>query len=277
MNSINIKENPKPPLYFFVHGGPGFNSVSEKKFLNPLLAAHGAVFFWNEPQTSVERGIGYHDWKNALLQEIKSKSMQHDIHLFAHSFAARAIVDLLQQHSFTVSSLSLIAPSFDLNTTFRNILKLAEADFKKINSELSVQISECLTESKSLYDEGMKRGIGIALQDENLFTHYWQNLGRMTEYFATWASEGMEFHYVNFNQILSDLASLPELAPNKFLKCKTTFWWGMCDPVSKFEEQGHGSDFFETVHHIFLEECGHFLHLEEREKFIPQFMKSMQN
>ena len=48
-------------LYFYIHGGPGFNSWAEYNLFSPLFKIKGTkLFCWNEPSEKREEGDDFH-------------------------------------------------------------------------------------------------------------------------------------------------------------------------------------------------------------------------
>ncbi len=272
---------------FFVHGGPGLNSYAEKGVLGPLFESAGVkTYFWNEPSLLRQDGDGfkedgaYLNWVESLQKHLIQfyQERSQPIHLFAHSFAATACLSLVQKlaqkHPQLFASLTFIAPAFNLEETYKNILRLAVLDFKETNPYKADKLSVLLEEGCTFFDSAMEEGFEMAFTDELLLSHYWCDLSQLQKAVSFLTKPEAQIDLKSFFAVLRDFSNSTEgLAVRKKVAIPTLFVFGEKDPVV-LESQTT-----EFIKNTFLNykamscpNASHYVHLDNIQLFLENIL-----
>ncbi len=261
-------------VVFFIHGGPGFNSVAESEILSPLLRSKNKrVVFWNEPsfegvESPSKSNNAFNYWCESLISSLDELG-EENIHLIAHSFAVQPVLHLHAELKNRISRLTIISPVTNLNQAYRNILKIAENDFTISSPEKALLLSELHQKNKKFYDEAIQKGLALAAEDPTLFLNYWCNKEVMNHFFEIWSQAQVGLKMDSFEKVISSMErfSLPEVPEAILITTKIAY--GEKDPVATYLDQNEPTStiFKNSVSRVF-KNSGHFTHLEEAQEFL---------
>jgi len=263
----------------FLHGGPGLNSSPEKKLLTPGFSKRELhVHYWNEPsllrphEGPYLKDHPYTGWiRSAEKMLLAIAEETGPVHMIGHSFAVNPIMDLLSKHSNLVSKISLIAPGFDLHTCHRNIVQIAIKDYEEDTSIVADELRKLLTQTRYMFDPPMTEALKLALQDPKLLKHYWSRPEQMIASLETMQSSEMQPDFPAFFEVLTEMSVRIRAGIHypKNLKIPVQVAFGSADPVVlRNAEEPTVLDIFPTAEIKIFENCSHYLHLDEPEKFI---------
>lgn len=226
----------------FLHGGPGFNSRAEEVILGPVLANAGLVTtFWNEPSALRPDGApfdgtsAYAGWLGSAEQELLARtSGSHRVVLLVHSFAVHAALTLAQRHRDRLLGVVALAPSMDLHAVYGSVMALARDDFSETGDARSLEIGQCLHDTRTLLDAAMGSGLAIAAQDPRLFDHYWANAHARAAAVQATAGADAQFDGHSFFAVLSDFAASESSGPAEVERVEVPCFavFGADDPIA---------------------------------------------
>jgi proline iminopeptidase len=261
----------------FLHGGPGFNSFSEKALLGPLLSEKGfAAQFWNEPSKLRPEGDAFSEthafsnWLSSVERALKSyRSANQSLHLIGHSYSALAIVRLLDRYTDIISEVTLISPALNIYDTYKNVAGVGLSLFKESDEKKAQLIENELNSSRRFFDPALVNSMLGAASHPDLFTKYWENeeVMRLAQQ-ASLAPEA-QFDVDSFLAVNMDLAQTLGQPERLAFSGKVRVIFGKHDPVIKIEQQRPFlAKTFENFETISFAHSGHHPHLEETQKFM---------
>jgi pimeloyl-ACP methyl ester carboxylesterase len=265
----------------FLHGGPGFNSLPEQSMLGPLCRAGRLdTVFWNEPSRlrpdgdpfSVEKA--FDNWLASATNFTVRAAEAGPVHIVAHSSTVHAALQITREHQDRVASLVLVAPSADNLTTFRNVLRIARDDLAPVNAELSATIDSALARTRAVLDAAMREGLLAAVQDEQLFTHYFVNSEQLQRTSAAWTQPGGQFDMESFLSVLADFGRRgASLLPGPVVTAPALVLFGAQDPITPMSEQV--APLLRALPDARVEVvdgCSHCLHLDRPQDFFERLL-----
>jgi pimeloyl-ACP methyl ester carboxylesterase len=272
MKAHEMKKFDPNSVCIFIHGGPGFNSFAEERILGPRFQEHGQkAIFWNEPHASQTQ---YQDWRDSI-EAVVRQAENCPVHIISHSFSIYPLMDLLVSQKITCEKLSLIAPAFDLNQAYRNVLKIAIQDFQKNESPRADELKKLLSESAHLYDPAMRAGFGVAAHDPELFFHYWTNVDARAEFFDEWMKRGVQIDPSYVDRVLSGISGRNALpAGSVLLDLPVKVAYGKNDPLIQVQSQPDPAIYFKSFQKKTFAESAHFPHLEEPDLFLSWVLET---
>lgn len=262
--------------FLFVHGGPGMNNFAEQAILGPLLSARGlGARFWNEPSRLRPSGdpfdsvAAFSGWVASLERALLALSDTAPVVVQAHCFASGPAIDVARRHPGRVAALVLTGPSPDPYVGLLRVLRLAQADLADDLPEVASKLGECLTRTRSLMDSAMQDAVGLALNDQKLFTHYWADRAQFEKSVAAMAVPEAQFDAESFFAVATDFAQQWPRRIEKPLTTPTLIVCGGRDPITPYTETVRGvlDEIPDATVEIF-EDAGHFVHLDRPEQFV---------
>jgi len=167
-------------LYF--HGGPGFNGNPERELLVRAYADAGYdLRVWDEPSALRPEGPPFHS-HDAFAGLLASAEAWLEAHrgdgptvLMGHSFGTHPVRHLTARSPEEVALAVFVAPALDLAPLDRNLFEVALTDFERMGSPLADAMREVLAAYTGAFDANTEQGVSLALQDPELFGHYWRD------------------------------------------------------------------------------------------------------
>ena len=254
----------KQLLYLFFHGGPGFNSLAEEQLFRVHLEKKDAqVEFWQEPSSKDQDFVAETAFQR-LLDSADTFLQRYSFHgkeiiLIAHSFGSHAVTYLAQKYP-QVKKVILLAPSLNMPRSEDNIFKLAYKDFVNQGDSIrAVELLGVLSNLLDCYDQTRERGIRLSLEDEQLFTHYWNDKKIMAEYFKYFMSNGQG---LDLNSLIAVRRSMFKL-PYSQIKIPCVVIFGQDDKVIDIEVQfAKVCKYYVSAKKVIIEKSAHYPHLE---------------
>lgn len=261
---------------FFAHGGPGMNNFAEEALLGPLLKARGHhAHFWNEPSRLRPSGdpfnpVGaFSGWVASLERALAALSDTGPVLLQAHCFATGPAIDVARRHPQRVAALVLTGPSPDPYAGLLRVLRLAQQDLAGDQPEMASKLADCLIRTRLLMDPAMHEAVGLALNDQKLFTHYWADPAQFEKSITALMAPEAQFDAESFFAVIGEFAEHWPRRVEAPLTTPTLVVCGGRDPITPHTEtlQGVLGEIPDATVEIF-EDAGHFVHLDRPERFV---------
>jgi pimeloyl-ACP methyl ester carboxylesterase len=268
--------------FLFVHGGPGFNSYSEKKLLEPLFQReNAAIDFWNEPSLFRPKGEAFSEknafsnWYHSLGRKLEGyRKLEQKVAIIGHSYAANGLVRVLDEYSDVVSGVTIISSALNIYDTYKRIALLGRDLHQKENQEKAREIDLALSASKTFFDPPLVQAIILAAELPTLFDYYWTNKTQMVRAREAATEAEAQFDFQSFMSVNSDLAA--HLSQPKILAFDglVRVVFGENDPIVKMErEKAILISTFKNLELHRFKESSHYPHLEDSERFLEVVLK----
>ena len=275
------------PIVLYFHGGPGLNSIADKKILTPLLEKEKLdVRFWNEPSQFRPQGYpfqfegAYSNWmrsaENFITEHLKDSEK---VILVAHSFAATPIMYLAQKYHSWIEKLILISPITEVYKSQSNVVSFAIEDFGRLNDFQKAKSLKSM-QKKSLrnFDWAMQEALQMAYKDPYLMSHYWTKYDVMDQWLVAQGEAGASMDLMSWKAVQEDFANLhiqPRL--KEPLPLHAILILGNEDQVLDQEREIENAHFsFKHVSVVNVFNSAHFPHLEDPEPFISCLKGSLE-
>lgn len=249
-------------MYFFIHGGPGFNSQAEVELFSKEL---DHFVGWNEPSVlrdDIEGPVTFEMCCASIVSLFEQKLRELEpgeiVTFITHSIAHHYIPFVLDRIDLPSERLRVImlAPGFNLDTLDNRIFDLASQDMPEEKEILLQDIPHGWSEERA------SKFVAVA-KDQNLLSHYFKDPSYIAPFFS---------HYVgkfaqdpsNYFSIRSTLSSY-----GKKMRIDPTIIAGGADPIVELNELNiEASKLFNNFNLIVFDNSGHYPHIEEKGRFL---------
>lgn len=270
----------KKLFYLYLHGGPGFSSKRESQVFLPMFQKSGKnIVFWNEPSRLRPDAFrqyetsGLDPWqrsiasvKDCIAREIPE---EYGIHIIAHSFAVHLLSELYSDVGQRLRGITMITPVFYQDRSHERIIRLAIQDYLLQDQEKAKELKALLSQHRSFFDAPMKKAMSIALMDEKLLSHYWQDQDVMIAALNVMQSPSYQFDPESFFGVLDamDYENIPPQLSSS-ITIPTCVIFGQEDPVvDQPLEVDYINKNYSNCQFSYFNHCGHWPHLEKPEAF----------
>lgn len=156
------------PTALYLHGGPGLNSAIERAWFGN---SH-PVLWWDQPHFSADAKNAYQSTLEATAEKLAElHSLEgRPIHVIGWSFGTRLALDLAHRNPEAISALTLLAPTFCLETAFDRLARYLAS--KGAEKEAPLSPEPLLSHRDGNHHIFMERVMSV-LSTPDLFSHYW--------------------------------------------------------------------------------------------------------
>lgn len=109
----------KNPTALYLQGGPGLNCAVERAWFSDSCG----VLWWDQPRFAADAANAYQTTLDAAAEKLAELHARQGvpIHVIGWSFGARLALDLAHRYPEHIATLTLLAPTFYLETAFQRL------------------------------------------------------------------------------------------------------------------------------------------------------------
>jgi pimeloyl-ACP methyl ester carboxylesterase len=272
----------KSRSFLFLHGGPGFNSFSEKALLTDAFAhLNSTIEFWNEPSELRPKGepfiekAAFPNWYGSIARALMScRERNQRTHVLAHSYSVHGVVRVLEDYSDVVSGLTLISPALNIYDAYKNMARVGRNLYRESDPEKARQIDSELSLSTTFFDIHLVNSMLLAAGNPALFSQYWENHSRMQEAHEAAKAPEAQMDMRSFIAVNKGLAEQSREPKMLSFDGRVQIIFGEKDAVVlSHQEIPFLEKTFKNRDVHFFSESRHYAHLEETERFARLVMK----
>lgn len=156
---------PNTPTALYLQGGPGINCAVERAWFGDTCP----VLWWDQPRFPANADNAYQATLNAAVEKLAELVARQGqpIHVIGWSFGARLALDLAHRHPEAIGALTLLAPTFCLETSFDRLARHLRTQ------NLIDEAPKAATVAHAGDHTSFMRQAMALLSLPDLFSHYW--------------------------------------------------------------------------------------------------------
>lgn len=156
---------PNTPIALYLQGGPGLNCAVERAWFGDTCP----VLWWDQPHFPADAENAYQATLDAAVEKLAElvARQSQPIHVIGWSFGARLSLDLAHRNPEAIAALTLLAPTFCLETAFGRL-----ARHLRTQNPIDYALESAGIANPGDHAGFMKQVMAL-LSLPDLFSHYW--------------------------------------------------------------------------------------------------------
>jgi len=156
------------PTALYLQGGPGLNCNVERAW----FGENYPVLWWDQPRFSADAENAYQVTLDAAAEKLAELRTRQGkpVDVIGWSFGARLALDLAHRAPEAIGALTLLAPTFCLETAFDRMARYLSAKGADIPTPVSPTLPP---ENRAGNHENFLQRVMSILSIPDLFSHYW--------------------------------------------------------------------------------------------------------
>lgn len=284
--NINTYGDRKEEAIIFLHGGPGYNSVSFERTTANRLAENGFFVISYDRRgegrsESLEAKYSFEQTNNDL-DSINKKYNLTSANLVGHSFGGIVAVKYAKKNPQKVNSITLIGAPVSMQESFRNIIAKSKEIYQDENDVMNLKYIEMLEEMDTTSLMYSSYSFMHALQ--NGFYSTKNPNKKAIELYSLFKTDTLLIKYASKmgykapqkfweNEKYTTLSIKSDIAELKDMELKLFGLYGKEDGLYSEHQIEELSKLIGNENILYLENCSHNVFIDQQETFINSLSK----